>query len=63
VLQHVQQLQADLREERNTVFSPGSDGFSARSHLGGSPQQRLILLTNEREEEKDRLCAQQWITH
>ncbi|TNN71880.1 hypothetical protein EYF80_017887 [Liparis tanakae] len=53
---------ADWSARRNTVFSPGSDWFSARSQLGGSLEQRLILLTNKEEEEKIQLCAKQRLT-
>ncbi|KAI9516910.1 hypothetical protein NQZ68_011387 [Dissostichus eleginoides] len=49
---------------RNTVFSPGSssDGFSARSQLGGSPEQGRFLRTNRRVERKERVCAGQRFT-
>lgn len=42
---------------RNTVFSPGSNGLSGRSPLGGSTEKRLVLVANRREEAA-RLCAE-----
>lgn len=34
------------------MFSPGSDGFSARSQLGGSPGSGSILPANRKEESR-----------
>lgn len=47
------------------MFSPGSDGFSARSQLGGSPGSGSILPANRKEESRGggmRQCAGQCIT-